>query len=287
MPKGIIDFPSMNEEKEKVGILGLGWIGEPLALSLIEKGYHVIGTTTDAGKKQRLRQKGISAFLLEFTPLPVGEGLDEIFDVDILYINIPPSRRTKSDSFHPEQIEQIRRLAENGRIAKIIYVSATSVYPDLGQEAFEADELNHTTTGNPALWDAEQILWKNKTYDLTVIRFGGLLGDNRIPGKYFSEKENVAGHPPANYVYRDDAVRAIEWILGQSLWNMTYNVVAPSHPIKADVYEQNAKSLGFPPPKSYYNGSPWKKVNSAKFLKTGFKFDYPNPLFFPYGNLEK
>ncbi len=268
----------------KVGIVGLGWIGEPLAHRLLGSGYAVIGTTTQPEKKQRLQQAGISTKLLQFNPFPIGEEVEEIFNVDILYINIPPSRRTNPDSFHPEQITQIRNLAIKGRVSKIIYVSATSVYPDLGQEAQEADELSLSTTGNPSLLSAEQVLWENKSYDLTVIRFGGLLGDNRVPGKYFSGKEFVAGHPPANYVYRNDAVRAIEWIMTHSLWNATYNVVAPIHPQKFEIYEQNAKALGFPPPISYESGSlsSWKRISPAKFLETGFKFDYPDPLTFPY-----
>lgn len=278
------DLPIMNEKATKVGIIGLGWIGEPLAHKLHDSGYTVIGTTTQEDKKTRLQQAGISTRLLELNPLPVGEGLEEVFDVDILYINIPPSRRTNPDSFHPKQIAQIRNLAVKNRVSKIIYISATSVYPDLGQEAYESDELNLSTTGNPALWQAEQILWEKKSYDITVVRFGGLLGDNRIPGKYFSGKENVAGHPPVNYVYRNDAVRAIEWIINQSLWNVTYNVVAPIHPRKSEIYERNAKSLGFPPPKSYETDplSSWKQISPARFLETGFKFDYPDPLTFPY-----
>lgn len=80
--------------------------------------------------------------------------------------------------------------------------------------------------------NAENLLWKNKTYDLTVIRFGGLLGDNRIPGKYFSGKENVPGHPPVNYIHRKDAVNAVLWIIEKNLWNETYNIVCPKHPEK-------------------------------------------------------
>jgi nucleoside-diphosphate-sugar epimerase len=274
----------MDIKKPKIGILGLGWIGEPLARKLNESGYRVIGTTTQEAKKQRLQESGIPTKLLNFNPSPEGEKVEEVFDVDVLYINIPPSRRTNPDSFHPEQVSQIRNLAVASGVSKIIYVSATSVYPDLRQEAFESDGLNLSNTGNPALWQAEQLLWEAKPYDLTVVRFGGLLGDNRIPGKYFSGKENVAGHPPANYVYRSDAVRAIEWIIMKSLWNATYNVVAPLHPKKSEIYERNAKSLGFPPPKSYETEplSSWKRISPTKFLDTGFEFDYPDPLTFPY-----
>jgi nucleoside-diphosphate-sugar epimerase len=272
----------MDGKNKKIGILGLGWIGEGIALRLMKAGYHVVGTTTCEEKKNRLRQQGIDTYLLEFNPSPAGESFDEVFDVDVLYINIPPSRRTKPDGFHPEQIQHIRDMAIEAKVPHIIYISATSVYPDLRQEAFESDPLTYETTGNLALWTAEQVLWEEKPYDLTVVRFGGLLGDNRVPGNYFSGKENVAGYPPANYIYRTDAERAILWIISQSLWNTTFNIVAPIHPSKADIYEHNAKLLGFAPPKSYVSDGPWKKINSEKFIETGFKFEYPDPMEFPY-----
>ena len=78
-------------------------------------------------------------------------------------------------------------------IKQIIYISATSIYPSQNQIAKESDPLDAGNTGNLALFNAEKILREDKTYDLTIVRFGGLLGDDRIPGKYFSGKENVAG----------------------------------------------------------------------------------------------
>ncbi|WP_114751278.1 NAD(P)-binding domain-containing protein [Pleomorphovibrio marinus] len=269
----------------QISIIGLGWIGKPLAAALQAKGHQVIGSTTSKEKLSALCVEGFDTRLFRLDPKPGGAGFEDLFNADILYINIPPSRRHHPDSYHPEQIAYLKQLAENANVGKIIYVSATSVYPSQNQVAREDDPLDENTTENPALFNAEQLLWQNKSYGLTVVRFGGLLGDNRVPGKYFAGKERVPGHPPVNYVYREDAVRAIQWIIEKGLWNKTFNVVAPQHPKKRQVYESNARQLGFALPNSYESPehTTWKQISVEKFLSTGFNFHYPDPLEFPYG----
>jgi nucleoside-diphosphate-sugar epimerase len=273
------------KQKMKISIIGLGWIGKPLAAALQEKGHQVIGSTTSEDKLGELAREGFEARLFHLDPLPKGKGYEELFEADLLYINIPPARRNFPDSHHPRQISSIKSLMEKGRVDKVIYVSATSVYPAQNQVAREEDPLNSETTENPALYEAEQLLWENKNFPLTVLRFGGLLGDNRVPGKYFSGKDNVPGHPPVNYIYREDALRAIQWVIEKGLWNETFNLVAPLHPSKKEVYEANAELLGFSPPASYESPqvTAWKKISGEKFLATGFKFLFPDPLLFPYG----
>jgi len=269
-------------KKERVTIIGFGWLGEPLAVLLKEKGFQVKGSTTSAEKLKKLRDKGMETYILKFSPHPEGKAFQKLFDTDILFINIPPSRRTQADSFHPEQVKYLKALAQQHKIPKIIYTSATSVYPDNNSLVKESDIISKEN--NPALYDAEQILWKDKTYDLTVIRYGGLLGVDRIPGRYFSGKENVTGDTPVNYIHRDDAVSLAEWVIEKGLWNETFNGVAPIHPLKKDIYEKNAAELGFAPPVSYADPGEerWKEVSPAKILATGFNFHSPDPKEFWY-----
>ena len=144
--------------------------------------------------------------------------------------------------------------------------------------------MDKDNTGNISIWEAENIIKNQKNFDLTVIRFGGLLGDDRVPGRYFSGKEEVAGDPPVNYIHRTDAIGAVDWIIEKGLWNETYNIVCPYHPTKKAVFEKNAHDLGFPPPNTYKqkNASKWKCISPEKFINTGFKFQYEDPLTFKY-----
>ncbi|MGB5275232.1 MAG: NAD(P)-binding domain-containing protein [Flavobacteriaceae bacterium] len=52
---------------KRIGILGCGWLGLPLAESLLKKGYRIHGSTTSEEKIEMLQHKGIDAFLVSLT----------------------------------------------------------------------------------------------------------------------------------------------------------------------------------------------------------------------------
>ncbi len=268
----------------KISIIGLGWLGEPLAKYLIHQGHHVIGSTTSSDKSQRLLKEGIPNQILKLVPHPEGKQFNRLFDTETLILNVPPQRRHFPDTFHPEQVKYIKALAQQAGVKKIIYTSATSVYPNLNRSMKESEPLDISNTGNPTLLNAENLLWKDRDYDLTVIRLGGLLGMDRIPGRYFSGKENIPGHPPVNYIHQKDAVRLIAFILEKEIWNKTFNGVSPIHPTKKEIYLKNAHDLGIAPPKSFdaKNTAAWKEIDSNKIIDFGFRFIYENPLSFDY-----
>ncbi|WP_238531699.1 NAD(P)-binding domain-containing protein [Nitritalea halalkaliphila] len=46
---------------KKIGIIGFGWLGEPLGHHLKEAGYTVVGSCTSEQKKERLWADGLHA----------------------------------------------------------------------------------------------------------------------------------------------------------------------------------------------------------------------------------
>ncbi len=269
----------------KVSIIGLGWLGLPLAQSLLAQGYAVKGTATSPEKVDALRREGLDTYWLKFSPHPEGLDFQSVFDADILVVNIPPRTRTLPATFHPEQVKFIKAMAAQRGVKKLIYTSATSVYPDLNQEAKESDPLDMQNTGNPGLLQAEQLLWLDRSYALTIIRFGGLMGGERIPGKYFASKADVVGDTPVNFIHQADAVGVVEWVIRQQLWDEVYNAVSPMHPQRKSIYEKNAVDYGFTLPLSYApeGATPYKVISPDKLLDTGYQFRYADPLDYVYG----
>lgn len=270
----------------KVSIIGLGWIGEPLGILLSEKGFEVTGSTTSAEKQTKLLTKGLNAVCFSLNPHPEGVGFNALFQSEILVVNIPPKTRSGNGAFHLEQLKYLRSLIDNSPVKKVIFVSSTGIYPEVvSREKYDENfELNLENTGNETLFRAEQRMEEDRKYQLSVVRFGGLLGEDRIPGKYFSSKENVAGHTRVNFVHRADAVKMLAWIVEKELWNQVFNGVAPIHPLRREVYAKNAAQLGIDPPASYQNEPAGndRLISSAKLLKTGFEFEFPDPLDFRY-----
>ncbi len=269
-----------------VSIIGLGWIGEPLAFQLQEKGFKVLGSTTSAEKQEKLSQKGLQSIRFSLNPHPEGLGFNVLFQSEILVVNIPPRSRSGNGAFHLEQLKYLRSLIDNSPIQKVIFVSSTGIYPEVTSEKKYGEDflLSLENTGNETIYRAEQLMEKDRKYDMTIVRFGGLLGNDRVPGKYFSGKENVAGHTRVNFIHRIDSVRLLAWVMEKELWNESFNGVAPIHPLRREIYEKNAHDLGIAPPASYQHEPEGKDrlIDSKKILKTGFEFEFPDPLDFSY-----
>lgn len=253
---------------------------------LWEKAYRVLGSATSVEKVKRLASKGLEVVCFALNPHPEGLGFHTLFQSEILVINIPPGTRSGNGEFHLEQLKYLRSLIDSSGVKKLIFVSSTGIYPALTADKKYTEDfpLTHENTGNDILLRAEEMMGKDRNYDLTIVRFGGLMGKDRIPGKYFSAKENVAGRTRVNFIHQNDAVRLLAWVIEKELWNQTFNGVAPIHPLRRDIYEKNAFELGLAPPASYQKEPEGidRLISSKKILETGFEFQFPDPLDFSY-----
>ncbi len=270
---------------KNVSIIGLGWIGIPTA-HLLKDSFEVKGSTTNSEKQKKLLLNGIHTIRFSLNPHPEGVGFNSLFQSEIVIVNIPPRSRTTVGTFHLEQIKYLKSLLANSPVKHVLFVSSTGVYPEEKQtERYTEDfPVSLENAGNETIFRAEQMLRKDSNYDLTIVRFGGLLGDDRIPLRYFAGKENVAGHTRVNFIHRNDAARMLAWIVKKKLWNETFNGVAPQHPLRRELYERISSETGIAAPASYQNEPDGndRLIASEKIRATGFEFEYPDPLEFTY-----
>jgi nucleoside-diphosphate-sugar epimerase len=263
-----------------ISILGCGWLGLPLGKYLVKNGHSVKGSTTSESKIALLSEIGIEPFLLKFSPQIEGNNINLFLNSAVLIICIPPRAGKYGDDFHVQQIESLLGYLPSSTIKSIIYTSSTSVYPDLNREVNEEDEVIE----NHALIKVENLL-KNLPQNVTILRCGGLMGEERIPAKYFAGKTINTGKIPVNYVHQEDVIQIITMILAQGFWNETFNVVSPEHPIRKEIYLKNCEELGFQKPifEEPSEEIPFKIISPQKLiLQTGYEFLYANPLDFKY-----
>ncbi len=75
-----------------IAILGLGWLGEPLALELHKQGFSIHGSTTRLSKLKTLSKHPFYTGRIQISEEGIlGDWDTFIADADILIINIPPS----------------------------------------------------------------------------------------------------------------------------------------------------------------------------------------------------
>lgn len=265
-----------------VSILGCGWLGFPLAEKLKDQGFEVKGSTTTASKMQELEKAEIIAFNID---LPNDNLSSKFFNSDYLIINIPPKTSKKGINYHLESLKPIIKYIPNTQ--KIIYISATSVYPKVDYPIDEEHELDHDSERAQALIQVEQFLLNEFKERLTIIRFGGLLGYERIPGRYYSGKNLAQHQQKVNYIHRDDAIGIIEAVLKQEKWSIILNGTAPKHPTKKEVFQKNAEDFNFEAPK--FENTEQELTNriieGSKIEHIlDYSFIYPDPLDFFYTN---
>lgn len=260
----------------KISILGCGWLGLPLGSYLSSKGYEVWGTTTSPEKINLLEEAHIQPVLLNFKPEPEGN-ISALLDAEVLLISIPPRAGKQGNDFHPQQIKYLLKNLSNFR-GKILYISSTSVYPDTNSIITEEGPV---LPDHPLL-EAEHLL-QQSSIPVTILRCGGLMGYDRIAGKYFIGKTVETGEVPVNFVHRDDVIHIIENCIEQSAWGEIFNVVAPEHPLRRAVYDRNARDHRWQAP-TFVNPQqplPFKIISSEKIQRVlSYRFVFPNPLDF-------
>ena len=272
---------------KKVSIIGLGWLGEATGLLLQKQGYQVLGSSTRLEKVEILRKRGLDAIHFALSPAPEGTDYYRLFDSEIMVVTLPPRSRQGDGELYLQQLASLRALIAESSLKQLIFISSTGIYPNESKSSLytEAEPINTSNAGNPVLHQAEALMESPSSYQLTVLRMGGLMGADRIPGTYFSGKEQVVGHTRVNFIHQADAARMIAWVINQGLWNQTFNGVAPEHPFRREVYAKNSSTLGILPPASYQDAADEKVgrwISSEKIRGTGFTFDFPNPLDFTY-----
>ena len=275
--------------KSSISILGCGWLGLPLGKKISEKGFVVKGSTTNAEKLPVLQKKGIEAFRIQLNPQVVGENVDNFLSSETLLINIPPRISLQKVDAHVEQISNLLPHIKTSSIKNIIYISSTSVYPELNREVFEEDVTTPEQSASATMVKAENLLkdfCKNSNLNLTILRCGGLMGYDRIPAKYFAGwKGLTTGDIQVNYVHRDDVIKVIETIIGDKIWNETFNIVSPIHPTRKGIYAKNCEELGFEMPEfvTPLEVQPFKIISPKKWLeRSKYAFIYENPLDYYY-----
>ncbi len=115
---------------KKVAIVGLGWLGMPLAMALSARGWQVTGSKTTPDGVEAARRCGLDAFQLELTPDLIcdAEDLDVLFDVDALVVTLPASRTAEGGDAYVQAVQNVVDTALAHSVPRIIFTSSTSVY---------------------------------------------------------------------------------------------------------------------------------------------------------------
>jgi nucleoside-diphosphate-sugar epimerase len=216
----------------------------PLASHFIAAGHPVKGSTTSPGKLTQLEAKGIEPWLLDvsdFSSWPAG-----FFGSATLIVNIPPSKGGGSD--YPVNMGDVAQAAARHGISNLIFISSTSVYPC--QEGITEEQLlpRPDKISGEILLQAEARV-RAEFPGAVIIRFGGLMGPGKHPGRFLSGRTGLGGSMvPVNFIALEDCIGLISAVVNKGVRGELFNGVSPDHPLREIFFTAGARALELPVP---------------------------------------
>jgi len=259
---------------KNITILGLGWLGLPLAKSLIKKGINVIGTSTSDDKIEYINTyQHLSAVKWSLEEKIPAILIENSKNADICIIAIPASHVFKNLETVIDFLQKLPASTE------IILISSTGVYPEklaLADENYKFNEIELTNSNI----QIEQKIAGSISHRLTILRLAGLIGPNRHPIKQLQGRIDIPnGDSPVNLVHLNDVISFIELLIQEQKFGDIVNICHPSHPTREEYYTAAADYFQFPRPTFIKGSSKNKQIDSEK-SQNFYQFLYKTDLIY-------
>jgi nucleoside-diphosphate-sugar epimerase len=269
-------------KNKQISILGCGWLGFPLAKQLIAQNFIIKGSTTTSDKASELYKADIQPYVFTLGTTQNDDLFaDFVLNSDVILLNFPPKRIPNSVEVYSEQVRTI--LSYINDTQKVIFVSSTSVYQNTNDWVNETLECFPEKESGKAVLAAENLLRAKLKNRVTILRFAGLFGYDRVPGRFLAGKKEVAnGKAPINMIHQDDCIGLIQAILEKNVWGEIINGCADTHPLREKFYVLAVKKLGLTPPEFQHSDSvSFKKISNTKSKSIlQYLYRHPDPLVF-------
>ncbi len=233
---------------QKIFIAGCGYIGERIARSYQESGADVTCMVRSSGHGARLESAGFTTIVSALDDPAVLPALN-LADSIIFYL-VPPPGGGIADSRARNFIAQI---SETDQPAKIVYMSATSVYSGvIGDVVTEESPADPDSAMGKRRLDAEAAFREYgaaRNIPVVILRVSGIYGPGRLPLMQISQGQPLLNEDesgPSNRIHADDlaaiSIAAAEKGMAGEIFN-----VSDGHPSSMTFYfNACADALGLP-----------------------------------------
>jgi nucleoside-diphosphate-sugar epimerase len=264
--------------KERIGVLGCGWLGLGLAQSYISNDYVVHGSRQSKKNADSLEEHGIHSFAVQISDNHISDNISKFLrGVNRLFLTFPPGLRKNPKRNFVALIQKLLPHIHKSKVKEVVFTSSTGVYgPEQGFVTPSTVPQPQSESGKQ-LFEVESILLSQDSFSTQIVRLGGLLGDERHPVKQLAKLALVDNpQSPINLIHKSDAIGLLRYLADQAPWQRIYNGVTPWHPTKQDFYEQAAKEMQLPSPKfAEEPGNTNKVVTDPQIQSLGYVFFEP------------
>lgn len=170
----------IKSKKAKIAVVGLGYVGLPLAVSFAKKGFTVFGIDKDEDRVRRINNRESYITDLKTSDLvdvikkgkfSAGINSDVLAEADAIIICVPTPLRRKYTPDISYIVSAVKDVAKNLKKGQLIVLESTT-YPGTTEEMIKPVlELNNCKVGRDfyAAFSPERIDPGNKHFDVTRI----------------------------------------------------------------------------------------------------------------------
>ncbi len=287
-------------EKQKISILGCGWLGFELAKNLKQK-YFVQGSTRSKKKINSFKKQGITHHLIDFSADLKSPYFDitksknkAFFSCNVLIISLPvrfdPSVTSHLEHKYFRLIKQIKEEIIHFKIKKIILLSSTAAYENTNYEYTDNGEhisisensyLNNLTPKSKLIRMSEaELLKSNNLFKSSVVRLGGLVGKKRNPVYWINKPKLRSQNGFLNLIHYRDVVNVLSLMIENDIFNNEiYNLASDKIYLKDFFYQQIMNKLGQKKKLDLPQYKCFNQIDSSKIKRTlNYKMTYPDLL---------
>lgn len=267
---------------KQISIIGCGWFGLPLAKYLKKEGFNIKGSTTSYDKLAVLSSEEIDPFLINLSREGIiGDITNFLKNSDTVVINIPPGFKKDPKKDFVTEMKHLIKAVELSKVKNVLLISSTSVYEDTTviPEIFCDTLPNAQSKSAQQLIAVESLFRNSKCFKTTILRFAGLIGDNRHPCYHLSGKIDVANpNAPVNLIHLNDCVNISALIIENGVFGLTFNAAFNQHPTKFNYYTNKCKAINLEPPTFNFSEKSKGKIINSSFLVRKLNYTFMQPI---------
>jgi nucleoside-diphosphate-sugar epimerase len=266
----------------KITIIGCGYVGKALAITLKKAGHHITVTTRTQDRVHELSQVADDVVVLGENPSYFFSKALQLQEVIILTL-----AADSSNDYEKTYLQTANELAEAMPklpfLQQIIYTGSTSIYGD-----HDGRWVNEETIPSPENRNAHILLETEKVLEklampqckVCIFRLGEIYGPGR---DFIARLKRIQGQPLpgtggnyTNIIHLYDIVRAIDFALQNQLSGI-YNLCNDIHMLRQELYNAICESADIPKViwdpaiRSIHGGN--KRVSNEKLKAAGFRFE--------------
>ena len=225
----------------KLFIIGLGWLGQRLAQTAIERGFCVAGTKRKVNHRDT---SGAEQYPFELYKESVDLPLSALQD-SVIVLNIAAGRTSVEPLLYFAKIKALVDYVMSAGAKHLIFISSTSVFAGHQGRVLNSHQYKTTTPSGHAHELIETYLLSNYADKANILRLAGLVGVTRHPVYTLAKRPMLSAPKQAvNLIHQDDVVSAILRQCENLMPGTALNLCSNEHPSRQDYYQWCAKKLG-------------------------------------------